>query len=176
VTVSVEVPAAAVEAAFNVIVLLPLPGDAIDVGANVAVTPFGSPLTVSASAAAKPFVPTVETCTVNVGPITVRPMAQVCVTPPPDPLTVNVYNPPTVPAAALRVSVLLPLPGAAIDPGANFAVTPLGKPVTESEIADWNPFTAAVLTPTLLELPAVTVAPVLAVRVNVGTITVRLIV
>jgi hypothetical protein len=46
-----------------------------------------------------------------------------------------------VPAAAVSVTVLLPLPGDAIDAGENFAVTPFGKPVIESEIADLNPLT-----------------------------------
>jgi hypothetical protein len=39
VTVTVVVPVAVVDAAFSVNMLLPLPGEAIDAGANVAVTP-----------------------------------------------------------------------------------------------------------------------------------------
>jgi hypothetical protein len=44
VTVKVEVPGAAVEAADSVKVLVPLPGAAKLVGAKVAVTPLGTPL------------------------------------------------------------------------------------------------------------------------------------
>ena len=45
ITVRVEVPAAAVEAADSVKMLLPLPGAAMLVGAKLAVTPIGDPLT-----------------------------------------------------------------------------------------------------------------------------------
>jgi hypothetical protein len=55
VTVRIEVPAAAVEAAANVKVLLPLPGEVILVGAKVAVTPVGSPLMDNVTAALNPF-------------------------------------------------------------------------------------------------------------------------
>ena len=61
VTVTVAVPFVAVDDPFNVIVLLPLPGAAIDVGANVAVTPFGRPLADSVTAAANPLLPVVAT-------------------------------------------------------------------------------------------------------------------
>jgi hypothetical protein len=59
VTVKVEVPAAAVEAAARVKVLLPLPGDAILVGAKLAVTPAGTPVIDNATAKLNPFTPAV---------------------------------------------------------------------------------------------------------------------
>jgi len=55
VTVRVEVPAPTVEAAERVNVLLPLPGDAMLVGAKLPLTPVGSPLIDKATAALNPF-------------------------------------------------------------------------------------------------------------------------
>ncbi|HSK42855.1 MAG TPA: hypothetical protein VLA83_03090 [Candidatus Binatia bacterium] len=52
--VIVDVPAAAVLLADNVSVELPLPGAAMDVGLNAAVTPEGSPLAESDTAELKP--------------------------------------------------------------------------------------------------------------------------
>ncbi len=40
---------------------------------------------------------------------------------------------------AVKVSVELPLPGAAMELGLKLAVTPAGKPDAESEIAELNP-------------------------------------
>jgi hypothetical protein len=54
VTVTVEVPTIAVLSAVNVKVELPLPGAAMEVGLNAAVTPVGSPETDSATAELKP--------------------------------------------------------------------------------------------------------------------------
>jgi hypothetical protein len=107
VTVKAVVPVPVVEATFSVSQLLPLPGEAIDAGENVPVTPRGSPLTDSATADANPFAPATNTGsgsdppratitfaapadTVNVGPITVSATAVVFVIPPPDPVTVNI--------------------------------------------------------------------------------------
>lgn len=73
---------------------------------------------------------------------------------------------------AASVTVLLPLPGDAILEGAKLAVTPAGNPATESEIADLNPFTAAVVSVNVLGVPAVTVtleAPGLSVKVGATT-------
>ena len=50
-----------VEAAFNVNLLLPLPGAAMPVGARLAVTPFGSPLSESATADLNPVSAAVDT-------------------------------------------------------------------------------------------------------------------
>lgn len=66
-TVSVALPTTAVDAAFSVRVLLPLP-EAMLVGANVAVTPFGSPVTVSATADRNPFTGAAVTVTVPDAP------------------------------------------------------------------------------------------------------------
>lgn len=54
--------------------------------------------------------------------------------------------------------MLLPLPGDAIDAGANFAVTPFGNPVTDSDKADLNPFTVAVVNAKLAAPPEFAVA------------------
>lgn len=194
VTVRVEVFTAAVDVAFKVKVLLPFPGDAMLVGTKFAVIPAGSPLTESAIADLNPFTAAPVTITgvdplratttlappnvsVKVGPITVRPNVCVFVTPPPVAVTTGEYVLPRVVAAAVRVSVLPPLPGIARLAGENFAVTPPGSPLTENVIADLNSFAPVVFSPNVVELPAVTVALVDdAVNVNVGTITVRLIV
>lgn len=78
-------------------------------------------------------------------------------------------------ATAASVSVLLPLPGAAMLVGAKLAVTPEGSPLTDSATDELNPFNAAVETVTRAEPPAVTVALVaLGVSVKLGTATVRL--
>lgn len=106
VTVSVEVFTAAVDATFRVRVLLPFPGEAMLVGAKLAVTPAGSPLTESASAALNPLTaapvtmmgvdPPRATVTlaplspsVNIGPITVRLSVCVLVNPPPVAVTMG---------------------------------------------------------------------------------------
>jgi hypothetical protein len=101
-----EVPTLALDAAFTVKVLLPLPGDAIVTGANVPVTFFGNPLTENATLDANPLLLNVDTvsgndpprdstalvpltASVNVGPMTVSPTDWVFVTPPPDAVTIN---------------------------------------------------------------------------------------
>ena len=55
VTVSVKVPAPAVEPAARVKVLVPAPGAAILIGAKVAVTPVGTPLMENATAELNAF-------------------------------------------------------------------------------------------------------------------------
>ena len=161
-TVSVEVFTPALDATFSVSVLLPPPGEAMLVGTKVAVTPLGAPLTDSATAALNPSTTAVvivigteppratmtfapPSAKVKSGPITVRLSACVFVTPPPDAVTVSAYTPATLLATALKVSMLLPVPGDAMLAGANFAATPVGKPPTDSVIADLNPLTTAVL-------------------------------
>ena len=56
-----DVAAAALEAAARVSVLLPVPGGATLLGANVPVTPAGNPLTESDTAAENPFRTDVDT-------------------------------------------------------------------------------------------------------------------
>lgn len=190
VAVSVYDPPIVPAAAVSVKVLLPLPGDAMDVGENFAVTPFGSPLIESAIADLNPPSAVVLTPTlvelpavtlalvevavkVNVGTTRVRLMVWLCVTPPPVPFNVNVAAPAAAVTAAVSVTVLVPFPGDAMLVGEKLAVTPAGKPLAESEIADLNPFTAAVVTVSLLGVPAVTVPLVaLGVSVKVGATTV----
>jgi hypothetical protein len=62
-TVIVNVATLAFDAAFSVSVLVPFPGGAIDAGANVPVTFFGSPLTVRLTADENPLLPRVESVT-----------------------------------------------------------------------------------------------------------------
>jgi hypothetical protein len=54
-------------------------------------------------------------------------------------LTVIVEVPAAAVLAAVKVSVELPEPGAAIDVGLNAAVTPVGSPVAERDTAELNP-------------------------------------
>lgn len=71
--------------------------------------------------------------------------------------------------AAVRVNVLVPLPGVAMLAGAKFVVTPLGAPFTDNANADWNPFSTTVDSLIDIEPPRVTVALVaLGVRVKLG--------
>jgi hypothetical protein len=84
-------------------------------------------------------------------------------------------EPAAIPEAAASVSVLLPLPGAAMLAGAKLAVTPLGSPLTDNATAHWNPFSPAVDSLIGVEPPGATVALVaLGVSVKLGTTTVRL--
>jgi hypothetical protein len=153
----------ALDAAISVSLLLPLPGDAMFVGANFAVSPFGRPLTASAIGDLNPFaalvlkenfvaLPAVTVAfaefavSANVGTATVKLNACVLVSPPPTPFNVSVEPPPAAEEAALSVSVLVPLPGDAMLAGAKLAVTLIGCPLTDNVMADWNPLTAAVET------------------------------
>jgi hypothetical protein len=186
------VPTAALDAGFSVSVLLPLPGDARLAGAKLAVTPFGSPLTVSVIADLNPLTPAVDavmgidpprdtvtlvppSVSVKFAPTMVRLSACVLVTPAPDPVTVRPNEPLNVPLAAVSVSVLLPLPGDAMLLGEKVAVTPFGSPLTESAIVDLNPLIELVFRTTAVELPEVTVALAeFAVSVKDGTTIVKL--
>ena len=58
---------------------------------------------------------------------------------------------------AVKLSVELPLPGAAIDVGLKLAVTPLGSPEIESATDELNPFETEVEIVLAPELPCVTV-------------------
>ncbi|HEU4416760.1 MAG TPA: hypothetical protein VFT65_18365, partial [Candidatus Angelobacter sp.] len=75
---------------------------------------------------------------------------------PPVALMVTVEAPVAAVLLAVNVSVELPEPGAAIEVGLNAAVTPVGRPVAESEIAELNPPLTVVETVELPELPWVT--------------------
>lgn len=59
--------------------------------------------------------------------------------PPPVAVTVMVCEPVEAVLATVRVRVDVPEPGEAIEVGLKLAVTPVGKPVAESETAELNP-------------------------------------
>jgi len=61
------------------------------------------------------------------------------VTPPPLAVTVTIEDPVVAVLLAEKVRVELPLPGAAMEVGLKLAVTPDGRPDTESESAELNP-------------------------------------
>lgn len=68
----------------------------------------------------------------------------VCVMPPPVAVTVTLKVPVVAVLEAERLSVELPLPGAAIVPALKLAVMPAGRPLAESVMAELNPPVAAV--------------------------------
>lgn len=77
---------------------------------------------------------------------TVRDTVDVFVNPPPVPVMVTGVVPVVALALAENVTVEEPLPGAATEVGLKLAVTPLGNPLAESDIAELNPPETAVLT------------------------------
>ena len=149
VMVSVEVPAAAEEAADRVKVLLPLPGEAMLAGAKVAVRPAGSPLTDNVTAELNPvpaavvIVSGVEAPGATLALValddsvklaldcTVRLNARVLVVPPPTAPIVRLETPAVAVELTESVKVLFPLPGAAMLVGLRVAVTPLGSPLMD---------------------------------------------
>ena len=87
---------------------------------------------------------------------TVRATVVVWVTPPPLAVTVTFVVPVVAVPLAEKVRVELPPPGALIEAGLKLAVTPVGKPEAEREIAELNPPVTAVEIVVLPELPWVT--------------------
>lgn len=177
-------------AAVSVNLLLPLPGEAMVASENAGVTPFGTPVTESATAELKPFTRAVEMLTVAVPPgatlavagevsvklgvRTVRLIVCVWVTFAPDAVTVRAYVPGAVEEAAASVNLLLPLPGATRLEVAKVAATPVGAPDTESTTAELKPFEIAVDSVTGTEPPGATLGLAeLAVNVKFGVNTVR---
>jgi len=76
---------------------------------------------------------------------------------------------------SVSVSVLEPLPGAAMLVGEKPAVTPFGRPLTDSATAESNPLTAAEVIVILADVPTATVAlDALGVSVKPGVTTVKL--
>ena len=73
--------------------------------------------------------------------------------PPPVAFTVTFVVPVVAVLLAEKVSVELPLPGAAMEAGLKLAVTPEGRPEAESEIAELNPPLTEVETVLLPEAP-----------------------
>ena len=121
----------------------PEPGAPIDAGLNAAVAPVGSPDALRAIAALKPpetavvmvLVPWYpwateteagEAVMVNAGTVTVRDTVAVCVSLPPVPVTVIVYEPLAAVEATAMVMVEVPEPGAAMTAGLKLTVTPVG--------------------------------------------------
>jgi hypothetical protein len=146
----------AVLLAENVRVELPLPGAAMEAGLKLAVTPEGNPEADKDTAEVNPPLTVVEivllpelpcaterlageALTLKSGCVTVRPIVAVWVTPPPVAVTVIVAVPAAAVLLAERVSVELPLPGAAIEVGLKVAVTPDGNPEAESDTAELKP-------------------------------------
>jgi len=80
-------------------------------------------------------------------------MVTLCVMPPPTPVTVTLKLPVVAVLLAANVSVELPLPGAAIEPGLKLAVTPDGVPDTDNDTAALNPPTAALDIVVLPDVP-----------------------
>src|SRR5215472_7267977 len=71
--------------------------------------------------------------------------------PPPEAVTVTLKLPVVAVLAALKVSVELPLPGAANELGLKLAVTPAGKPDVDRVMAELKPPAMAV---EMVEVPA----------------------
>jgi hypothetical protein len=176
VTVTVAVPVVAVLLAVKVKVELPLPGAAREAGLKPAVTPEGNPLADSEIAELNPPLTVVEMVVVPelpwatdrlagealtaksgaAGALTVSEMVVVWVTLPPLAVTVMVAVPVVAVLDAVKVSVELPLPGAAKLVGLKLAVTPVGSPDTDNDTAELNPPLTVVETVALPELPWVT--------------------
>ena len=152
VMVTVEAPAAAVEAAVKVTTLTPVALAA----PKVAVTPLGSPDAARATVAANPFwaptamelvalepVATLKLAGVAAsvklgGGVTVREMVALALSVPDVPVTVTVAVPAAAVLAAVKVKVLVVL--VLVEPKA--AVTPVGRPLTARLTALLNPFSA----------------------------------
>jgi hypothetical protein len=162
VTVTVAVSRVADRLAVNVNVLVPVAG----FGLNAAVTPLGNALVDSVTLPLKPLAGAIvivvdalelsSTVTLDgdadsvklpeTGAVTVNETVVVCVTPPPDPVTVIVYVPVATVDATAMLIVELPDPGAAIDAGLKLTVTPLGCPLADKLTAESNPPLTVVLT------------------------------
>jgi hypothetical protein len=98
----------------------------------------------------------------------------VCVCPAPVAFTVTIFEPNTAVAEAFNVNTLLPFPGDAMLVGEKLAVTPVGRPITESTIDDLKPFTAPVVRVSGTEVPGATVTLLFdSASVKYGTTTVK---
>lgn len=83
-------------------------------------------------------------------------MVWVRIVPPPEAVMVSVPDRADAPGAAVIVSVLLPLPGAAMLAGERLAVTLSGAPVTDNPMAELNPLTTTVETVICVDPPGAT--------------------
>lgn len=155
-------------------------------GIDAAVTPLGKPETVIEVAEANaPAGVTVSTiCPLpacgklsaagameneNPGTVTERASGAVWISPPPVAVTLSVYEPAVMPAAALSVRVLDPEPGAAMLAGEKLAVSPAGSPTTESATPELKPPPTVVVTLTWVLDPAATAAGEETVKLSEGT-------
>jgi hypothetical protein len=142
-----------VEAAVNLSTLAAVP--LILAGAKTPVTPEGSPETERATADVKPFCGVAKTlidveapsATINevkdgarakFGTGMVSEKLTVFVSDPLTPVTVKVYDPPAAVVAAVNFSALTAVP--LMLAGVKVAVTPAGRPETESATAELKPF------------------------------------
>jgi hypothetical protein len=180
VIVIVEVPAAAVLAAVNVMVLLPAV-----TAPKVAVTPVGKPDAASATVPLKPEIAVMAMLLVPLAPgamlkaagvaarvklgggLTVSAIVALLVRAPEVPVMVTVVVPAAAVPAAVKVSVLLP---DAMAP--NVAVTPVGKPDAANATVPLKPF-RAVMAMLLVPLApgAMLKAAGVAARVKIGCAT-----
>jgi hypothetical protein len=85
--------------------------------------------------------------------VTVTDTVALWVIPPPLPFTVTLNVPVGAVLLAEKVSVELPLPGAAMEPGLKLAVTPVGNAPVDSATAALNPPKAALDMVVARELP-----------------------
>jgi len=168
------VPVVVVEATAMVIVDVPEPGAAMDVGLKLTVAPVGWPLADKAIAELKPpetavvivdvpLLPcTTETAVgaaemVKLGlavAVTVSETAVVSVVLPEVPVTVMLYVPVAVDEATVIFMVEVPVP--VIDVGLNATVTPVGWPVAVKETAESKPPVTVLVMVDVPELPCTT--------------------
>jgi hypothetical protein len=73
----------------------------------------------------------------------------------------------------VNVAVELPLPGAAIELGLKFTVTPAGAPLADNAIAELNPFSAVVVMVEAPVEPCAAVAAVPDIEKSGAAVTVR---
>lgn len=179
VTVTVDVPFAAVELAVKVTVLLVVAG----LGTKLAVTPLGKPEADKVTLLLKPLdgvivialVPVEPSTTVkllgladntNVGEaLTVRAILVVSVRLPDVPVIVTVADPVLAAALAVKVNTLVDEAGF----GLNAAVTPLGSPEAEKVTLPVKPFAGVIVIVLVLVVPSTIATLVgLAAKENVG--------
>ena len=154
----------------------PAPGAAIEDGLKLADTPAGIPLAESEIRLSKP--PEIAAVMVELAlppsaavtdvgfaesakpglAVIVRVTLVVLVSAPPVPAMTMVETPGTAVVAAESVRIDDPDPGAAMPDGVNCAVTPDGKPLTASEIAELKPSKAWAVTVAVPELGELTVS------------------
>ena len=177
ITVTVEVPACAVEEAVKVSELELV----VEAGLKLDVTPVGSPLVVRATLPEKPPVPVTVTVVLLLEPrstdtvvglaasaklgepwaLTVKLMVTVWVVEPDLPVMVRETRPVAAEVDAVKVRTLVVL----VEAGAKLEVTPLGRPLTERSTAPEKPPDFEMVT------VVVPLSPWLSVRLGGATVT-----